>query len=324
MRGRVVVLATVVGGVALGISQPAAARKPPIEEELRGRPDIANWAGPSAVALAIKVPPGAQPAGYQAVPGSPDAILNSDHVGAVGSQFVQECDELPLEVPPGGVAWHFVLPQLAPTGVGDDIFAALTAVFQATGTQTLTTFGPPDAGHAWVITGEDDVLLGAAADVFSTDPIAWSGEGETFDLLHACYVGTDQSTTTAPTTTAATTTASTTTDPATTTSATTDPATTASATTDPATTASATTASATTEQSTTGTTSTTTARSPDSTTLSAGTLPPTSVDPQTDATVASTGSSDEGLWFGLVLIGVGVVAGAMGRRPRLPRTRRVR
>jgi hypothetical protein len=154
-----------------------------------------------------------QAATYTDVPGSPDASLNQAAVNAQGSQYTQNCSGLPIPVPQGGVVWHFVLPQNAGGGGGGGgpkyIFTSLTLFFQNAGTVTVTSFGPPDAMHAYVSTPTDDVLLGGVADGATTeDPSTFP---ETFNLSHTCASQQGTTTTSSSTTSSSSTTAPTTT-----------------------------------------------------------------------------------------------------------------
>src|SRR3954454_9191072 len=61
---------------------------------------VSLWSGPAHAVL---------PPGYTPVAGT--VPLNPADVGAVGSQFTQDCTGLPRPLQPGEVAWHFILPQ---------------------------------------------------------------------------------------------------------------------------------------------------------------------------------------------------------------------
>jgi len=125
---------------------------------------------------------------YVPVPGSPDVVLNPAHVGAVGSEFTQQCTGLPRPIQPGEVAWHFVLPQsvleLDPLGAPSpgNIFESLTVEFATAGV-TLTTFGPPSSAHAYVFTPTDDTLEGGVADVLRRVDLLRANE-PLFNLSH--------------------------------------------------------------------------------------------------------------------------------------------
>src|SRR6476660_1355800 len=106
------------------------------------------------------------PPGYTAV--LVTVPLNPAHVGAVGSQFTQDCNGLPRPVQPGEVAWDFILPQSVvfdPTPT--NIFNTLAVTFQTAGTVNLGTsvsdFGPPSDAHAYVYTSTGDTLLAGSA-----------------------------------------------------------------------------------------------------------------------------------------------------------------
>jgi LPXTG-motif cell wall-anchored protein len=123
---------------------------------------------------------------YVPIPGSPDAVLNPAHRGAQGSTFTQNCTGLPSPVPPGGVWWHFLLPQNEVVSAGptpDNIFTSLTAEFLVAGTVTITTFGPPAAQHAYISTPTDDILIDAEADGASLTPGTFP---TAFNLSHTC------------------------------------------------------------------------------------------------------------------------------------------
>ena len=75
-----------------------------------------------------------------------------------------EDDEGDCPGSPAMWGWHFIL-----TG-GEAQFAQLTTTFQTAGTITTTSFGPPDAKHAYVYTATDDTLLSASALVNGGDP----------------------------------------------------------------------------------------------------------------------------------------------------------
>ena len=116
--------------------------------------------GCGSAAAPGQLPP---PPGYDDVPGSPDVLLRPAHQGSVGSEFTQDCTGFPIPPQPGEVGWHFVLPQSvveerAQGGRPGNIFAELVVTFAGRGTVTLTTFGPPSAAHAYVITPTDDTL----------------------------------------------------------------------------------------------------------------------------------------------------------------------
>jgi hypothetical protein len=166
----------------------------------------------------------APPPGYVLVPGSPDLPLNPSHVGAVGSEFSQDCNDANPDPPgPGEVGWHFVLPQsvaeeLSVGGNPGNIFASLTVTFETAGTVTLTVFGPPTAAHAYVTTPTDDTLLSGSADIYRLISLLRQNE-PFFNLSHTCAPA--QTTTTTTTTTTSTTTSTTTLAPTTSSSTTT-------------------------------------------------------------------------------------------------------
>jgi hypothetical protein len=154
------------------------------------------------------------PPGYTPVPGT--IPLNPADVGAVGSQFNQDCNGLPRPIQPGEVAWHFILPQAAqfdpsPTNV----FDTLSVTFQTAGTvnlgAALSDFGPPSNAHAYIFTSTDDTLLAGTATI-GRDLNAAAGRANDpqFNLSHTC-VGPPVTTTTTAATTTTTTSAPTTT-----------------------------------------------------------------------------------------------------------------
>jgi hypothetical protein len=170
----------------------------------------------------------ALPPGYSPLPGS--VALNPAQVGAVGSQFAQNCNGLPRPLQPGEVAWHFILPQalqFSPTPT--NVFDTLTVTFQNAGMINLsavTDFGPPDNAHAYVFTPADDTLLAGTATVGRLDSAPLTRANDThFNLSHTCASPAQ------PTTTTTTTTVATTTTSATTSSRTAGPATTVATTT---------------------------------------------------------------------------------------------
>ena len=131
---------------------------------------IVGGAACAAIVVAAVVHSPAQavlPPGYTPVPGT--VPLNPAHVGAVGSQFTQDCGPTCRPVQPGEVAWHFILPQsvlLDPTPT--NVFDTLTVTFQSFGTVTLsavTDFGPPSNAHAFVVTPTDDTLTAGTATI---------------------------------------------------------------------------------------------------------------------------------------------------------------
>src|SRR5699024_2784473 len=75
-----------------------------------------------------------------------------------------EDDENDCPGPPAQWGWHFIL-----TG-GEAAFAELTTTFETAGVIVTTTFGPPDAKHAFVYTATDDTLTSATALVTGGDP----------------------------------------------------------------------------------------------------------------------------------------------------------
>ena len=164
----------------------------------------------------------APPPGYVLVPGSPDVALNPAHVGEVGSEFTQDCNDGNPDPPgPGEVGWHFVLPQsvaeeLAAGGSPGNIFASLTVTFETAGTVTLTVFGPPTAAHAYVTTPTDDTLLGGSADIYRLISLLRQNE-PFFNLSHTCAPAPTTTTTTTTSTTTSTTTLAPTTSSSTTT-----------------------------------------------------------------------------------------------------------
>jgi len=153
----------------------------------------------------------APPPGYVIVPGSPDVALNPAHVGEVGSEFSQDCNDANPDPPgPGEVGWHFVLPQsvaeeLSAGGSPGNIFASLTVTFETAGTVTLTMFGPPSAAHAYITTPTDDTLLGGSAEIYRLISLLRQNE-PFFNLSHTCAPPAQTTTTTTSTTTTTTTT----------------------------------------------------------------------------------------------------------------------
>jgi hypothetical protein len=145
------------------------------------------------------------PPGYVPVPGT--VPLNPAHVGAVGSQFTQDCTGLPRPPQPGEVAWHFMLPQSVQFGGGTptNVFNTLTVTFQTAGTVTLgalSDFGPPNNAHAYVFTPTDDTLLAGDANIgrLISAPPARSNDAQ-FNLSHTCASPDAPTTTTTSTTT---------------------------------------------------------------------------------------------------------------------------
>ena len=126
------------------------------------------------------------PPGYVPVPGT--IPLNPAHVGAVGSQFNQDCTGLPRPLQPGEVAWHFVLPQTILRGspTPENVFDVLRVTFQSAGLITLTTFGPPSAAHAYVFTPTDDTLLAGDANIGELPGSPVTLREQRFNLSHTC------------------------------------------------------------------------------------------------------------------------------------------
>jgi hypothetical protein len=175
------------------------------------------------------------PPGYVAVPGT--VPLNSAHIGAVGSEFTQNCQGLPRPIGPGEVAWHFVLPQSVLDLFGPNptnVFDTLTVTFASAGTITLdqiTEFGPPHQAHAYIYTPTNDTLTAGTATIGRrtlAPPEAFNDSQ--FNLSHTCASApppptepTTSTTTTTTTTPTTTTEATTTTSPAPTTTTSIDP-----------------------------------------------------------------------------------------------------
>jgi LPXTG-motif cell wall-anchored protein len=145
------------------------------------------------------------PPNYVPIPGT--LPLNPAHVGAVGSQFTQDCTGLPRPVQPGEVAWHFILSQSVQFDpMPTNVFNTLTVTFQSAGTVTLaaavTDFGPPSNAHAYVFTPTDDILTGGVATI-GREISAPAGRANDpgFNLSHTCASPEAPATTTSSTTT---------------------------------------------------------------------------------------------------------------------------
>jgi hypothetical protein len=161
------------------------------------------------------------PPGYVSLPGT--VSLNPGQVGAVGSQFTQNCVGVPQQPPAGGVVWAFVLPQAvpfdpAPTNVFDTLTVSFASGLTVNLGAALTDFGPPSNAHAYVITPTDDTLLSGSATI-GRDVNAAAGRANDaqFELSHTCASQTQPTTTTTTTALTTTTTAPTTTTTASTT-----------------------------------------------------------------------------------------------------------
>ncbi|MFF9852683.1 LPXTG cell wall anchor domain-containing protein [Streptomyces litmocidini] len=77
-------------------------------------------------------------------------------------------------VPADKDGWHFVIP-----GKGVE-FTKLTVTFEPGGEQVITTFGPPDAKHAYVASAPGAKLVSAEAVVDGVIKQGW------FNLSHTC------------------------------------------------------------------------------------------------------------------------------------------
>ncbi|KOG08968.1 MULTISPECIES: LPXTG cell wall anchor domain-containing protein [Streptomyces] len=116
------------------------------------------------------------------------------------SDFAKEGEDCP-PVPADKDGWHFVIP-----GKGVE-FVKLTVTFDNGSPIEITSFGPPDAKHAYVASAPGAKLTSASAVVDGVIKQGW------FNLSHACVAetGTTGETTTGETTTGETTTGETTT-----------------------------------------------------------------------------------------------------------------
>ena len=78
---------------------------------------------------------------------------------------------------------------------GGNIFAELVVTFASRGTVTLTTFGPPSAAHAYVITPTDDTLQGGSTDIYRLEQLQ-RGNEPLFNLGNTCAPEGEPTTTT--------------------------------------------------------------------------------------------------------------------------------
>jgi hypothetical protein len=134
----------------------------------------------------------APPAGYEEVPGSPDALLDPADIGVAASVYPAQCPPEPFPVGAGQVAWRFVLPLSdaerttgGPAGRGGNIFDLLTVTFEKAGTITFANIRPQSFTSAWVLTDANDVIAAGQADIFRLTGLARENE-RTFDLVATC------------------------------------------------------------------------------------------------------------------------------------------
>lgn len=107
-------------------------------------------------------------------------LLFGPHQTASSATFKQECkgDE---DLPPGGVLWHFVLPQRTSGG------APLTASFENAGDITQVTFKVSGSVIHWnVITPDHDILLDAGTNATSSAPSQPPDTNRQIRLSHVC------------------------------------------------------------------------------------------------------------------------------------------
>ncbi|MFJ6797813.1 LPXTG cell wall anchor domain-containing protein [Streptomyces sp. NPDC091268] len=79
------------------------------------------------------------------------------------------------DIPASQDGWHFI----APGNPKDVSFVKLTVTFEPGGQQVVTTFGPPNANHAYVASAPGATLTSAVAEVEG-------GKQEWFNLSHTC------------------------------------------------------------------------------------------------------------------------------------------